>query len=132
MLIQGAGRSIRNPFLNTVSPSVRTRNACLQVWIIAVLCPQGVGATGTSDAGRLRHQLGGRTVARVHVRRAQNQRPSVLQVYAAGRPVRRGRAQAGQTGAVHAAHSAHLFARQRRRLFGSLRMGRRMGSSASR
>jgi len=93
---------------------------------------QGVGATSAGDARRLRHQLGSGTVAGVHVRRPQDQRAPVLQVHASGRPVRRGGAQAGQTGAIHAAHSAHLFAGQGRRLFGPLRMGRRMGSSASR
>lgn len=96
------------------------------------LCAQGIGATGTSDVGRLRHQLGSGTVACVHVRRPQDQRAPVLQVHTASRSVRRGRAQAGQTGAVHATHSAHLFAGQGRRLFGPLRVGCRMGSSASR
>lgn len=98
----------------------------------ALTCSQGLGATGASDVGRLRHQLGGGAVAGVHVRRAQDQRASVLQVHAAGRPIRRGRAPAGQTGAVHAAHSAHLSAGQGRGLSGPLRMGRRMGSPASR
>lgn len=97
-----------------------------------LVCSQGVGATGASDVGRLRDQLGGGTVAGVHVRRAQDQRAPVLQVHAPSRSVRRGRAPAGQTGAVHAAHSAHLPAGQGRRLSGPLRMGRRMGSPASR
>jgi len=48
------------------------------------LCHQGVGATGASDSWRLRHQLGGGTVAGLHVRRPQDQRASVLQVHAAG------------------------------------------------
>jgi len=93
---------------------------------------QGVGATSARDVGRLRHQFGCGTFAGVHVRRAQDQRTPVLQVHAAGRSVRRGRTSAGQTGAVHATHSAHLFAGKRRGLFGPLRMGRRLGSSTSR
>lgn len=96
------------------------------------MCSQGFGSSGTGDAGRLRHQFGGGAAAGVHVRRAQDQRASFLQVHTASRPIRRGRAQAGQTCPVHAAHSAHLLAGQGRRLLGPLRMGRRMGSSASR
>jgi len=48
------------------------------------LCHQGVGATGAGDSWRLRHQLGGGTVAGLHVRRPQDQRAPVLQVHATG------------------------------------------------
>jgi len=50
-------------------------------------CPQGVSATGSGDAWRLRHQFGGGTIASLHVRRSQDQRASVFQVHTAGRPV---------------------------------------------
>jgi len=51
------------------------------------LCPQGVSATGSGDAWRLRHQLGGGTFTSLHVWRPQDQRAPILQVHTAGRPV---------------------------------------------
>jgi len=47
------------------------------------ICHQGVGATGAGDSWRLRYQLGGGTVASLHVRRPQDQCAPVLQVHSA-------------------------------------------------
>lgn len=45
---------------------------------------QSLSPASSGDAGGLRHQFRRRTTARLHIRRSEDQRPSLLQVHTAG------------------------------------------------
>jgi len=93
---------------------------------------QGESGPGEDYAWRVFPEFWRRALVACSGGRFGDFRPSLLQVHATSRSLRRGCSPTRSLCALRASHLTNLLAGEGRRLFGRLRLGRRMGSNASR